>query len=429
MEENFVFLTVVSDYEVDLVCQKLKEAGIRYLVKDYTANAWQRQYGGVGLMGKEILVRESELVRAKELLGTKDKEPPFYHGRKENFIWKLIGGVAVIFAGISIIGNFLFTPKLFQKFAKLFPIIFSKKLFIILFLISIVFAGGVFAWQYLGIPREKIQLNIEQIENAEIYSGIFKEKVQLVDGKYERRYPEGASELYVQIDNNSIVFSDLDNDGIKEAVLITYWSGGGSGTWRELTIIKNEMGHPLFITSKDLGDRTIINSLTIESGIITVDMVAHSPSDPMCCPTQKEVAKYKLADTELIEMTESSVPSITVTILSPNGGEVLELGKPYQINWTCSDVLPVTSSIARIHLLLDEQIPYGTIDGTPEAYSKIAGCSVEGGKFLWKVGEVERGTISSGNKYRVKVNVLAVSDDKEEVLASDISDNYFSIIK
>lgn len=155
MEENFVFLTAVSDYEVDLVCQRLKGAGIRYLVRDSTANAWQRQYGGVGLMGKEILVRASELIRAKELLGIKDKEQSFYHRRKENFIWKIIGGIAVVFAGISIISNFLFTPKLFQKFAKLFPIIFSKKLFIILFLISIVLAGGVFAWQYFGEPKDE----------------------------------------------------------------------------------------------------------------------------------------------------------------------------------------------------------------------------------------------------------------------------------
>jgi len=64
--------------------------------------------------------------------------------------------IAVIFVGITILSNFLFTPKLFQKFSNLFPIIFSKKLFIILLLILIFTVGGIFAWQYFGIPEEEV---------------------------------------------------------------------------------------------------------------------------------------------------------------------------------------------------------------------------------------------------------------------------------
>ena len=56
--------------------------------------------------------------------------------------------IAVIFGGIAIISNFLFTPKLFQKLTELFPQLFSKKLFIILLLILILAAGVIFAWQY-----------------------------------------------------------------------------------------------------------------------------------------------------------------------------------------------------------------------------------------------------------------------------------------
>ena len=60
--------------------------------------------------------------------------------------------IAVIFGGIAIISNFLFTPKLFQKLTELFPQLFSKKLFILL-LILILAAGGVFAWQYFGVSK------------------------------------------------------------------------------------------------------------------------------------------------------------------------------------------------------------------------------------------------------------------------------------
>lgn len=68
MEENFVFLTAVSDYEVELICQRLKEARIECLVRDANPNAWQRQYGATSLLGKEILVKAQQLTEAKELL-------------------------------------------------------------------------------------------------------------------------------------------------------------------------------------------------------------------------------------------------------------------------------------------------------------------------------------------------------------------------
>ena len=72
MQDDFVFLTAVSDFEVELICQRLKEAGIEYLVKDANANVWQRQYGGASLLGKEINVKSSQLAQAKELLNIGD---------------------------------------------------------------------------------------------------------------------------------------------------------------------------------------------------------------------------------------------------------------------------------------------------------------------------------------------------------------------
>lgn len=72
MQDDFVFLTAVSDYEIELVCQRLKEAGIEYLIKDANANVWQRQYGGASLLGKEINVKSSQLAQAKKLLNIED---------------------------------------------------------------------------------------------------------------------------------------------------------------------------------------------------------------------------------------------------------------------------------------------------------------------------------------------------------------------
>jgi len=170
------------------------------------------------------------------------------------------------------------------------------KIFVIVEILIILIIGGFFAWQYFGASK---QLIIDQIESAEVYSDGFKEKVILINGSYERKYSEGVNALYVNIDEKNIVFGDLDNDGSKEAIFIANWSGGGSGTWKYLTVLKNKDGQPSFVASKDLGDRTIVNSITVNSGKITVDIIVHALDDPMCCPTQEETANYRLSNNQL----------------------------------------------------------------------------------------------------------------------------------
>ncbi len=73
MKENFTFLISVSDPECQLVCQRLKQAGIKYRLKDRPENAPWRIYGAQPLLsiGNMIFVPVSELERAKKLLGLK----------------------------------------------------------------------------------------------------------------------------------------------------------------------------------------------------------------------------------------------------------------------------------------------------------------------------------------------------------------------
>ena len=64
MQEEFVFLTSAPEEESVLVCQRLKDAGIRYSIKDHL---------DVGL-GKRIFVLAGDLDRAKDFLGLKKSE-------------------------------------------------------------------------------------------------------------------------------------------------------------------------------------------------------------------------------------------------------------------------------------------------------------------------------------------------------------------
>jgi hypothetical protein len=53
--------------------------------------------------------------------------------------------------------------------------------------------------------------------------------------------------------------------------------------------------------SVDLEDRVKINSLSIKSGKIVVDMLVHGPSDPAPFPTVRKIAAYSLVGNKLLE--------------------------------------------------------------------------------------------------------------------------------
>jgi hypothetical protein len=159
-----------------------------------------------------------------------------------------------------------------------------------------------------GQNLEKDGLSLEKIKNAEYFSGLDKnEKIKLVNGSYFKQYPDSASGLSVEIYNNKIVFGDLNKDGKEDAAVVLSTNGGGSGSFRSLVVILNNSGNPVYLTEKSLGDRVIINSINIESGIITLDMLVQGPNDGLCCPTVKEIKKFTLINNQLEEYLKDDI--------------------------------------------------------------------------------------------------------------------------
>jgi hypothetical protein len=112
-------------------------------------------------------------------------------------------------------------------------------------------------------------------------------------------------------------------------------------------------------------------------------------------------------------------PSITVT--SPNGGEVWQVGNTYQINWTNAGLdasLPVAIG------LIDYSQPggssYGLVMNTD--HPKIGD-----NRFSFVLDKNKIGQIIAGNKYKVQISVLK-ADGFTPMNVFDSSDNYFSIV-
>ncbi|PIP23944.1 MAG: hypothetical protein COX36_00525 [Candidatus Nealsonbacteria bacterium CG23_combo_of_CG06-09_8_20_14_all_38_19] len=98
MKEEFVFLTSASESECELVGQRLTEANIKYELREYSEGFVFDLYGGHSPIGKRIFVLNSDLERAKELLGIRDQS--FSPSKGKILLILKIGAVAVVIAWV-----------------------------------------------------------------------------------------------------------------------------------------------------------------------------------------------------------------------------------------------------------------------------------------------------------------------------------------
>ena len=151
-------------------------------------------------------------------------------------------------------------------------------------------------------PANAADLTIGQLQNSKYLVHSWEnpdqgEWVQLKDGKYTRRNQDNP--LFVNI--VKIAFGQLSKNKTKDAAVIYAYNTGGSGFFIRLCAVINDQGKPNNIAVADLGDRVKINSLSIQSGEIIIDLVTHGPNDPACCPTVKKIAAYTLVGNKLVE--------------------------------------------------------------------------------------------------------------------------------
>lgn len=147
------------------------------------------------------------------------------------------------------------------------------------------------------------ELTVSKLMNAE-YRLKFG-KIKLKNGLYENPI-EGAhynsTEWPAKFD-----FGDLNGDGISDAVAILWSFVGASGTWVELVAITNRRGHPRQAAVLSLGNKVDVRSVSIHSGLILLEIVRHSPSDPMCCPSVHFLEKYRLKGERLVLLEKERI--------------------------------------------------------------------------------------------------------------------------
>lgn len=123
----------------------------------------------------------------------------------------------------------------------------------------------------------------------------------MVNGEYS--YYSPPERVHAGLLGDTVAVGNLNGDGVADAAATLFLNTGGSGTFIYLISLVDRDGELVQAGREFLGDRVIVNSVIIsDDGMITVDMIAHGPNEPLCCPTQKRTQIFRLQGDELKEV-------------------------------------------------------------------------------------------------------------------------------
>ena len=95
------------------------------------------------------------------------------------------------------------------------------------------------------------------------------------------------------------------HEGTDEAVAVLAADPGGSGTFYELAVVAEVDGVPVNVASQLLGDRIVMRGLWVSDGVVELAMTTHGSNDPMCCPTENIVRRFRWDGAQLITASSS----------------------------------------------------------------------------------------------------------------------------
>jgi hypothetical protein len=231
-------------------------------------------------------------------------------------------------------------------------------------------------------PSGSEGLTVEMLKNGTYHAPYFDRTITLVNGTYTEG--SGAS-IYTVSMTDVYAFGDLNGDGVNDAGILLVENGGGTGQFLSVIAVYDVAHLPQQSGSTELGDRVQVNSMDIESGVIHLDMIVHSPNDPLCCPTQSEQQSYWMIAGNLWLMRVTTVISggeRDINIDTP--GNWADVTNPFTVNGNVT-ISPFENNLAyRIYLpdktLVNESslLVNSAGMGTPGTFSRDFDLSMAG---------------------------------------------------
>lgn len=115
--------------------------------------------------------------------------------------------------------------------------------------------------------------------------------------------PGSAENLETMIPKDFVAIGDLNRDNKNDSAIILAQSSGGSGLFYYLTSILNEAGVIKNSNSLFIGDRILIEKLSVINNTIEIEYLDREEKDSMADdPTVKVRRVYKISSGELVEI-------------------------------------------------------------------------------------------------------------------------------
>ena len=132
-------------------------------------------------------------------------------------------------------------------------------------------------------------------------------QVTLVNGSFEVNDIPNHLVASGQLVHSAL--GDLNGDGVGDAAVTLAANFGGSGTFHELIVVLSQDGKAVQAADKFLEDRLAEKRLSIADGLITLEMVRHGPSDPLCCPSENAVTVYRYDAGQVTVVSDQVLPA------------------------------------------------------------------------------------------------------------------------
>jgi hypothetical protein len=199
-------------------------------------------------------------------------------------------------------------------------------------------------------PGASGALTLETLRNGTYLTPFYNRTITLVNGSFS----DGSGPTFYSVQMlNVYAFGDLNGDGINDAAVILAENQGGSGTFESVIGVLDQDGTQQQVSSAQLGDRVLVNSVDISSGVIRLDLVVHGPNDPMCCPSIPQKQNYWLIGNKLWLMRLTSSISGTEHVININSPAIWStVANPFIVTGTVT-VLPFENTLAYYIYLTD----------------------------------------------------------------------------
>lgn len=149
--------------------------------------------------------------------------------------------------------------------------------------------------------EERQQADLARMSEAALADALYLDQLQSEPADGAAAAYDGR-DSYVHMELlNLRAYGDLDGDGVEDAAVLLATNTGGSGVFVDLAAVCNHRGQPRDTARFFLGDRVKPERMTVVGQEIELALLIHGPDDPLCCPSERVVWRFRLVGGELVK--------------------------------------------------------------------------------------------------------------------------------